>query len=225
MAKQAEIGEIKTHRKMLPSYFAKLGFIYCPLWLVFSTLFFRQRRNAGAARCLSMHSAALRQARGLDRNDSKLLARRRQKRIRMMPMAETSSLERRAPAERPLSPHLQIYRPMLTMMMSIVHRITGFGLYFGMLLLAWWLIAAASPNGYARFQWFASSWIGRLILFGYTWALIHHMLGGVRHLIWDTGRGLGPQEREWLVAANLIGSIVITLLLWMIGLLIMGGPQ
>jgi succinate dehydrogenase / fumarate reductase cytochrome b subunit len=147
------------------------------------------------------------------------------KRIRMMPMAETSSLERRAPAERPLSPHLQIYRPMLTMMMSILHRITGVGLYFGTLLLAWWLIAAASPNGYARFQWFAGSWIGRLILFGYTWALIHHMLGGIRHLIWDTGRGFGPSEREWLAAANLIGSIVITLLLWMIGLLIMGGPQ
>ena len=65
-------------------------------------------------------------------------------------MAETSSLEGRIPAERPLSPHLQIYRPMLTMMMSIVHRITGFGLYFGTLLLAWWLIAAASPNGYAN---------------------------------------------------------------------------
>jgi succinate dehydrogenase / fumarate reductase cytochrome b subunit len=101
-------------------------------------------------------------------------------------MAET-----KAPAARPLSPHLQIYRPTLTMMMSIIHRI--------------------------------SSWIGRLILLGYTWALIHHMLGGIRHLIWDTGRGLGPVEREWLVAANLIGSIVITLILWVIGLLAMGG--
>jgi succinate dehydrogenase / fumarate reductase, cytochrome b subunit len=140
--------------------------------------------------------------------------------MRMMPMAET-----RLPAERPLSPHLQIYRPMLTMMMSIVHRITGVGLYFGTLLLAWWLISVASPNGYARFEWFADSWIGRLILFGYTWALIHHMLGGVRHLIWDTGRGFGPSEREWLVAANLIGSIAITLVLWIVGLLAMGGPR
>ena len=135
-------------------------------------------------------------------------------------MAET-----RLPAERPLSPHLQIYRPMLTMMMSIVHRITGVGLYFGTLLLAWWLISVASPNGYARFEWFADSWIGRLILFGYTWALIHHMLGGIRHLIWDTGRGLGPNEREWLAAANLIGSIAITVLLWVFGLLAMGGPR
>jgi succinate dehydrogenase / fumarate reductase cytochrome b subunit len=104
-------------------------------------------------------------------------------------MADSRTLEGRRPAERPLSPHLQIYKPTLTMMMSIVHRITGGALYFGMLLVAWWLIAASSPNGYARFQWFASSWIGRLILFGYTWALIHHMLGGVRHLIWDLGYG------------------------------------
>jgi succinate dehydrogenase / fumarate reductase, cytochrome b subunit len=134
--------------------------------------------------------------------------------------------EIRAPSERPLSPHLQIYRPMLTMMMSIVHRATGLALYFGTLLLAWWLIAAsAGPNAYANFEWFAGSLIGRLILFGYTWALIHHMLGGVRHLIWDTGRGFGPSEREWLVAANLIGSIAITLILWIVGLLAMGGPR
>ena len=131
--------------------------------------------------------------------------------------------EIRAPVERPLSPHLRIYRPMLTMMMSIAHRITGFGLYFGTALLAWWFIAAAGPNGYAKFERFTGSIIGRLILFGYTWALIHHMLGGIRHLIWDTGRGLGPSEREWLAAANLVGSIAITLLLWIIGLLAKGG--
>jgi succinate dehydrogenase / fumarate reductase, cytochrome b subunit len=131
--------------------------------------------------------------------------------------------EIKARVARPLSPHLQIYRPMLTTAMSIVHRITGIGLYFGMLLLAWWFIAAAGPNGYARFERFIGSWIGLLILFGYTWALIHHMLGGIRHLIWDSGRGLGPVERERLAAANLIGSIVITILLWIIGLLAMGG--
>ncbi|HUD88782.1 MAG TPA: succinate dehydrogenase, cytochrome b556 subunit [Xanthobacteraceae bacterium] len=138
-------------------------------------------------------------------------------------MADTHSVERRAPVERPLSPHLQIYRPTLTMMMSIVHRITGFALYFGMILVAWWFISAVGPNGYARFESFIGSWIGRLILFGYTWALIHHMLGGIRHLIWDSGRGLGPVEREWLAAANLAGSIAITLILWIVGLLAMGG--
>jgi succinate dehydrogenase / fumarate reductase cytochrome b subunit len=131
--------------------------------------------------------------------------------------------EPKAPAARPLSPHLQIYKPLLTMMMSIVHRITGMTNYFGTLLLAWWLIAAAGPNGYARFEAFAGSIIGRLILFGYTWSLIHHMLGGVRHLIWDSGRGMGPGERDWLAAANLVGSIAITIVLWIIGLLAMGG--
>jgi succinate dehydrogenase / fumarate reductase, cytochrome b subunit len=140
-------------------------------------------------------------------------------------MVETRSLDGRAPAQRPLSPHLQIYRPMLTMMMSIVHRITGAANYFGTILLAWWLNAATGPNGYARFQAFAGSWIGRIILFGYTWSVIHHMLGGIRHLIWDTGRGFGPNEREWLAAANLVGSIVITIILWIIGLLAMGGSQ
>ena len=146
---------------------------------------------------------------------------------RVIMMADTHSIERpaleqNAAAARPLSPHLQIYRPMLTMMMSIVHRITGFGNYFGTLLLAWWLNAAASPNAYARFQWFASSWIGRLILFGYTWSVIHHMLGGIRHLIWDTGRGFGPKEREWLAAANLIASVAITIVLWLLIMLTMG---
>src|ERR1700729_475774 len=136
----------------------------------------------------------------------------------MKTMADT-----KAPA-RPLSPHLQIYKPTLTMTMSIVHRITGVGNYFGMLLLAWWLIAAASPSSYAKFEWFAGSIIGRIILFGYTWSVIHHLLGGIRHLIWDTGRGLGPVEREWLAAANLIGWIALTVLLWIFGFFAMGGP-
>ncbi len=136
-------------------------------------------------------------------------------------MAET-----KAPAARPLSPHLQVYRLTLTMVMSGFHRISGFGLYFGMILLAWWLMAAASgPNGYARFEWFAGSIIGRLILFGYTWALIHHALGGIRHLIWDTGRGFGAQQREWLAAVTIIGSIVLTVVVWVIGYLAMGGPR
>jgi succinate dehydrogenase / fumarate reductase cytochrome b subunit len=125
---------------------------------------------------------------------------------------------------RPLSPHLQIYKPMLTMMMSIAHRITGAALYFGMVLLAWWLIAAASgPNAYADFEAFAGSIIGRVILFGYTWALMHHLLGGIRHLIWDTLHGLGATDREMLTLATIIGSIALTVLLWVIGFFAMGG--
>jgi succinate dehydrogenase / fumarate reductase, cytochrome b subunit len=141
-------------------------------------------------------------------------------------MAELETQSTPALRPRPLSPHLQIYSPMLTMMMSIVHRITGAALYFGTLLLAWWLIAAASgPNAYANFEWFIGSLIGRLVLFGYTWALIHHLLGGIRHLIWDTGRGLEPAERELLTMMNLVGSIVFTLIVWTIGYFTMGGPR
>jgi succinate dehydrogenase / fumarate reductase, cytochrome b subunit len=115
---------------------------------------------------------------------------------------------------------------MLTMMMSIVHRITGAALYVGTVLLVWWLLAAASgPNAYMTFQEFIGSIIGRLILFGYTWALIHHALGGIRHLIWDLGYGFGPIEREWLARASLFGSIMLTLLLWIVGYLMMGGQR
>jgi succinate dehydrogenase / fumarate reductase, cytochrome b subunit len=132
----------------------------------------------------------------------------------------------RAGASRPLSPHLQIYKPMLTMMMSIAHRVTGAALYFGMLLFAWWLIAAAAgANTYTGFETFMGSLIGRLILFGYTWALLHHLLGGIRHLIWDTLHGFEPAEREMLAAATLIGSIALTIVLWGVGYLVTGGPR
>lgn len=128
-----------------------------------------------------------------------------------------------ATRDRPLSPHLTIYRPAITMTMSIVHRITGGALYFGTLLVAWWLTAAAGPQSYFDFvNGIFGSWFGRLVLFGYTWALMHHMAGGIRHLIWDTGRGFGPKEREWLAAANLIGSITITIVLWLFIMLTMG---
>jgi succinate dehydrogenase / fumarate reductase, cytochrome b subunit len=127
---------------------------------------------------------------------------------------------------RPLSPHLGIYRLMLTFVMSGFHRISGAALYFGMLLVAWWLVAAAAgPNAYANFEWFIGSWIGRLVLLGYTWALLHHMLGGIRHLIWDTIHGFEPAERELLALATLIGSITLTLIFWVIGYLVMGGPR
>jgi succinate dehydrogenase / fumarate reductase cytochrome b subunit len=144
-----------------------------------------------------------------------------------MTMAEleagTTSGARRA---RPLSPHLQVYKMMLTFVMSGFHRLSGFALYFGILLIAWWLVAAASgPNTYAYFEWFIGTLIGRLVLFGYTWALMHHMLGGIRHLIWDTLHGFEPAEREMLAMATIVGSISLTLLLWVLGYLAMGGPR
>ena len=106
---------------------------------------------------------------------------------------------------------------MLTMTMSIVHRVTGAALYFGTVILAFWLIAAAS--GKANFdvaQAVLGSFLGRIVLFGYTWALLHHMLGGIRHLIWDTGRGFGPEARETLAKMTLGGSIVLTILVWIV---------
>ena len=119
---------------------------------------------------------------------------------------------------RPLSPHLQIYKPMLTMMMSIMHRITGVGLYFGIILLVWWLTAASISDSYFDFvQGFFGHWFGRLLLFVFTWALMHHALGGLRHLLWDTARGFDLNVVEWLARANLAGSIILTLLLWIIG--------
>ncbi|HEX9905312.1 MAG TPA: succinate dehydrogenase, cytochrome b556 subunit [Propylenella sp.] len=132
-------------------------------------------------------------------------------------MAETHPTAPRG-AARPLSPHLTIFRPLITMVMSIVHRITGAALYFGMVLLAWWLLAAASgPAAFETANAFFGSWFGRLILFGFTWALIHHLLGGIRHLIWDTGAGYSEPMRNGLAWATLGGSIVLTLLVWIVG--------
>jgi succinate dehydrogenase / fumarate reductase cytochrome b subunit len=125
--------------------------------------------------------------------------------------------EAKAPVARPLSPHLQIYRFLFTMAMSIAHRITGAALYMGTLLLAWYLIAAASgPAAFATASWFFGSILGRLILFGYTWALFHHMLGGIRHFVWDFGHGFDAVARQRLAQATLIGSITLTILLWIV---------
>ena len=119
---------------------------------------------------------------------------------------------------RPLSPHLQIYRPMLTTMLSIAHRLTGAGLYFAAVVLAWWLIAlAGGPEAYAGFRDMAGSIVGRLVLFGITWSLMHHMLGGLRHLVWDTGRGFELGTVEVIARLILFGSIGLTLGIWIIG--------
>src|SRR6478752_8881116 len=109
-----------------------------------------------------------------------------------IPMGNTNTQ-----AQRPLSPHLQIYRPMLTMMMSIAHRISGTSLAVGFILLAWWLFAVSSgPDAFATVNSFFASIVGRFGLCLCSWALIHHMLGGIRHLIWDTGRGLDKTSIE-----------------------------
>jgi succinate dehydrogenase / fumarate reductase, cytochrome b subunit len=123
------------------------------------------------------------------------------------------------PGARPLSPHLQIYSPLINMVMSIVHRITGAALYFGTLLLAAWLIAAASgPSAFEAINWLFGSWLGYLVLIGYTWALILHMMGGIRHLIWDTGRGMDLKTVDRFAWGSLILSMLVTAGIWLAAL-------
>ena len=91
---------------------------------------------------------------------------------------------------RPLSPHLQIYRPQLTSVLSILHRMTGIALSIGLLLLVWWLVAAASSDySYERVHVFVESWPGHLLMVGISFAFFYHLANGVRHLAWDAGWG------------------------------------
>ena len=118
---------------------------------------------------------------------------------------------------RPLSPHLQVYKFIPTMAMSIIHRITGGAMYFGTLLVAWWLIAAASGREY--FDWvngIYGSWFGLIVLFGYTWVLIHHMLGGLRHFMWDLGYGFDKHFTTKLAKALPVASALVTILIWLV---------
>ena len=116
---------------------------------------------------------------------------------------------------RPLSPHIGIYKQQINLVMSIVHRLTGAALYFGTLLLAWWLLAVAQgPQALDIVNIVMGHPLGKIVLVGYTWALFHHMFGGIRHFIWDTGRGfdLGSVNRlGWL---TIIASLAVTAALW-----------
>ena len=125
---------------------------------------------------------------------------------------------------RPLSPHVSIYRlTRYTLITSFANRITGGVLSVGLLALIYWLTCLArGARAYARAQELLGSDLARLVYAAVIAAFAYHLVAGVRHLIWDTGRGFGPSEREWLVAANLIGSIAITVLLWIFVLLTMG---
>jgi succinate dehydrogenase / fumarate reductase cytochrome b subunit len=119
---------------------------------------------------------------------------------------------------RPLSPHLSIYRPTMTMAMSLAQRASGIALYVGVLLLAWFLIAAsADASTFSVFSDFIESFIGRLVLFVFTWALFHHLIGGVRHTIMDAGYGLDAPLRDQIAWATLIGGFALTILVWAVG--------
>ena len=128
-----------------------------------------------------------------------------------------------AQPDRPLSPHLQVYRWQITNTLSILHRLTGVALGAGTLLMAYWLIAiAAGPEAFATAQGFVGSIVGRIILLGFTFALAFHFSNGIRHLFWDSGRGFElstVHTSGWIVV---IASVVLTLAIWILGYAVRG---
>lgn len=120
---------------------------------------------------------------------------------------------------RPLSPHLQVYKPQLTSVMSIFHRGSGVVLALGSVILVWWLSAlAAGPESFATANAVIGSFLGKLILFLFTLALFYHLCNGIRHLVWDTGRGFELESvyRSGYVVA--IASVVLTVVVWIVAL-------
>jgi len=117
--------------------------------------------------------------------------------------------------KRPLSPHLQVYKPQMTSMTSIMNRITGVALSFGLIMFTWWLCALAGGiETHMQFQNFAGSWYGQFLLMGFSFSLIYHLLNGIRHLMWDAGNGIdiaSAYRSGWLV---IFGTALLTLVIW-----------
>lgn len=117
--------------------------------------------------------------------------------------------------DRPLSPHLTIYKPQITSVLSITHRATGVFLTLGSLVLCWWIIALAhGAETYNFFQSQAGAWYGRILLFGWAFSLFYHLCNGIRHLFWDVGLGFDLKNASysgWLV---IIASVIFTLITW-----------
>jgi len=118
-------------------------------------------------------------------------------------------------AQRPLSPHLQVYKPQLTSVLSITHRATGLALAVGTVFLVWWLFAAAfDPGWFDLAEAFWYSWLGRLLLLGWTFSFFYHLSNGIRHLCWDSGWGFDLKTTYltgWIVV---IASVALTLIAW-----------
>jgi succinate dehydrogenase / fumarate reductase cytochrome b subunit len=122
---------------------------------------------------------------------------------------------------RPLSPHLQVFRMFLTMVVSGLHRITGFGLTATAVLIVWWFIAAAaSPEYFALVDGILTSWPGNLVMLVSLWGLCHHTLNGIRHLIWDTGRMLDVEAVDrtaWYVLLGAPALAILVILILLVG--------
>ncbi len=119
---------------------------------------------------------------------------------------------------RPTSPHLQVYRPQLTSIMSILHRLTGVFLALGVVALVFWLMAAAAgPEEFNQAQLCAGSIPGRVLLFLWTGAFFYHLLNGLRHLAWDAGWGFELATAYRTGWAAMIGAAILTVLAWALG--------
>ena len=128
-----------------------------------------------------------------------------------------------ASQNRPLSPHLQVYKPQLTSVLSITHRATGVALAVGTLLLVWWLVAAATgESAFADVQAFIGSWFGRLLLFGWSYALFYHLCNGIRHLFWDAGKGMELETAYSSGRLVIAASIILTAAVWIWAYAMMG---
>lgn len=124
--------------------------------------------------------------------------------------------------QRPLSPHLQVYKPQITTVMSILHRITGVALSFGAILLVFWLAAAANGSGsYGMMQEFLGSPVGIILLMGWNWALFYHLANGIRHLLWDMGWGFELPQVYSTGMVVIAATTFATILAWIFGLTLM----
>ena len=123
---------------------------------------------------------------------------------------------------RPLSPHLEIYRPQLSSVLSIMNRVTSIAISAGTALLVWWLVAAASgPSAYATVSAFLGSFVGIFVLFGWTASLMYHFFAGLRHLAWDAGYGYGLPQMRITGLGTVVATGVSTVLIWAVGLLVL----
>lgn len=126
-------------------------------------------------------------------------------------------------AQRPLSPHLQIYKPQITSTLSILHRLTGVAISAGSLLLVYWLTAAAyGPDAFARAQSLLGSWLGQAILIGMSFGLYYHLSNGIRHLFWDAGYGFEMRMLRATGIFTILATVFLTAVTWIAVYLVVG---
>ncbi len=132
----------------------------------------------------------------------------------------------RGPLDRPMSPHLQVWRWHVTMATSILHRATGMALYVGILVLAGWVVALASgADAFGAYCVLLGSPPGLVVLFGLTVAFLYHLANGVRHLVWDSGKGFEPKTADMTGWAAIAFGLVAGVLIWIIAFLGMGAGR